>query len=55
MKKYVVIASWCSTDSMVYGLFDSYEEAKKFIDNYKWDEYDKNNELRLEVDYLRNY
>ncbi len=51
--KYVVIANWDSCDSMVYGLFDSYEDANKFRDNYKWDDYDRNNELYLEVEKLQ--
>lgn len=48
--KYVVIANWDSCDSMVYGLFDSIEDANKFRDNYKWTDYDSRHELYLEVE-----
>ncbi len=51
--KYVVIANWDSCDSMVYGLFDSYKDANKFRDNYKWDDYDSRHELYLEVEKLQ--
>ena len=30
MDKFVVIANWDSCDSVVYGLFDSIEDAKNF-------------------------
>lgn len=53
MDKFVVIANWDSCDSMVYGLFDSIEDANKFCDNWKWDDYDSRHELYLEVEKLR--
>tara|TARA_R100000908_G_C3735198_1_gene133337 strand:+ start:732 stop:911 length:180 start_codon:yes stop_codon:yes gene_type:complete len=49
-EKYVVIANWNSCDSMVYGLFDSIEEANEFRDNYKWSDYDSRHELYLEIE-----
>tara|TARA_R110002020_G_scaffold135975_2_gene303525 strand:- start:887 stop:1066 length:180 start_codon:yes stop_codon:yes gene_type:complete len=51
MNKYVVIYSTDSCDSIIYGMFNSYEEADNWIDDYiknKWDEYDTNNDAHLE-------
>jgi hypothetical protein len=53
MDKFVVIANWDSCDSVVYGLFDSIEDAKEFCDNWEWDEYDSRHEFYLQVEKLR--
>jgi|TARA_R100001082_G_C4351520_1_gene154786 hypothetical protein len=52
-EQYVVIANYDSCDSQVYGLFDSYEEANKYRDNWKWDDYDSRHELYLEVEKIQ--
>tara|TARA_E500000331_G_scaffold320706_1_gene334435 strand:+ start:201 stop:392 length:192 start_codon:yes stop_codon:yes gene_type:complete len=51
--KYVIVLTWDSCDPMVYGLFDSYYDADKWRKNYKWDEYDKNNELSFNIEKLK--
>lgn len=53
MDKFVVIANWDSCDSMVYGLFDSIEDAQEFCDNWKLDDYDSRHEFYLEIEKLR--
>ena len=53
MDKFVVIANWDSCDSVVYGLFDSIEDANEFCDNWEWDEYDSRHEFYLQVEKLR--
>ena len=50
---YVVIANWDSCDSMVYGLFDSYEEANKYRENLSWTDYDSRHELYLDVEKIK--
>lgn len=50
---YVVIANWDSCDSMVYGLFDSYEEANKYRENWNWTDYDSRHELYLDVEKIK--
>ena len=53
MSKFVVIASWDSCDPEVYGLFDSIKDANKFIDNWKWSDYDSRHAFHLLVEKLR--
>lgn len=52
-KAFVVTANWDSCDSMVYGLFDSYEEAQTFINKWVWTDYDSRHELYLDVTELK--
>ena len=50
--KYVVIANWDSCDSQVFGLFDSYEDANKWMEKWDWSEYDSRHELYLDIEKL---
>lgn len=52
-KAFVVTATWDSCEPIVYGLFDSYEEANKYCKNYKRTDYDWRHELCLDVTELK--
>ena len=54
MDKFVVIASWDSCEPIVYGSFDSYNDAQVFIDKWVWNEYDSRHELCLDISRLHN-
>lgn len=52
-EKYIVVQTWCSSDPVVHGPFKSYKKAEKWIKNYCWDNYDRNNELSMDISRLR--
>ena len=52
-EKYIVVQTWCSSDPIVYGPFKSYKKAEKWIKHYSWDNYDRNNELSMDISRLR--
>ena len=54
IKKYVVIYQNDSSDPIVYGLFYSEKKADKFIADWSWDDYDRNNDAHLQVEELRS-
>tara|TARA_R100000734_G_scaffold18634_1_gene15996 strand:+ start:2685 stop:2861 length:177 start_codon:yes stop_codon:yes gene_type:complete len=52
-EKYIVVQTWCSSDPIVTGTFKSYKLAEQWIKNYSWDNYDRNNELIMDISKLR--
>ena len=50
---FVVTAFWDSCEPIVYGLFDSYEEAQTFVNKWVWNDYDSRHELNLDISRLQ--
>ena len=51
--KYIVVQTWCSCDPIVHGPFKSYNRAEQWIKKYTWDNYDRKNELSMDISKLR--
>ena len=47
--RYIIIQTWDSCNPSACGIFKSESEAAAYIKNYKWDNYDLNNDLEFHI------